>query len=135
MNGTPETLTVLVEREIAHPPERIWRALTQAPLIGEWLMRNDFVAEQGRRFTLAAEWGKVDCQVREIRPHECLCYAWNTKDLRSIVRWTLTPTDAGTLLRMEQTGFTADQKPYHMGARAGWPRFMTALERLLERMA
>jgi uncharacterized protein YndB with AHSA1/START domain len=34
-----ETLSVIVEREIPHPPEKIWRALTQPHLIEEWLMR------------------------------------------------------------------------------------------------
>lgn len=33
-----------------HPPERIWRALTQSPLIEEWLMKNDFHLVVGHRF-------------------------------------------------------------------------------------
>jgi uncharacterized protein YndB with AHSA1/START domain len=37
-----EALSVVVEREIHHPPEKIWRALTQPHLIEEWLMKNDF---------------------------------------------------------------------------------------------
>ena len=37
-----ETRSVIVEREIPHPPEKIWRALTQSHLIAEWLMKNDF---------------------------------------------------------------------------------------------
>ena len=37
-----ETLTVTLERDIAFPPEKIWRALTQPHLIEEWLMKNDF---------------------------------------------------------------------------------------------
>jgi len=36
------TRAVVVEREVAFPPERIWRALTQPHLIEEWLMKNDF---------------------------------------------------------------------------------------------
>ena len=43
MTGTAiETRTVVVEREIAYSPEKIWRALTQPHLIEEWLMKNDF---------------------------------------------------------------------------------------------
>jgi uncharacterized protein YndB with AHSA1/START domain len=34
--------SLVVEREMPHPPDKIWRALTQAPLIEEWLMKNDF---------------------------------------------------------------------------------------------
>jgi hypothetical protein len=36
------TRSLVVEREMPHPPEKIWRALTQGPLIEEWLMKNDF---------------------------------------------------------------------------------------------
>jgi uncharacterized protein YndB with AHSA1/START domain len=32
-NTATETLSVVVEREIAFPPEKIWRALTQGLLI------------------------------------------------------------------------------------------------------
>ena len=59
-----ETRTVVVEREIPHPPEKIWRALTQPHLIEEWLMKNDFNAVVGHRFKLRGEWGGVlDCEV------------------------------------------------------------------------
>ena len=36
---TTETLSVIVEREIPYPPEKIWRALTQPHLIQEWKWR------------------------------------------------------------------------------------------------
>ena len=36
-----ESVSVIVERQIAYPPEKIWRALTQPHLIAEWLMQND----------------------------------------------------------------------------------------------
>jgi uncharacterized protein YndB with AHSA1/START domain len=31
-----EIRSVVVERDIPHPPEKIWRALTQPHLIAEW---------------------------------------------------------------------------------------------------
>ena len=61
-----EVLCVVVEREIALPPEKIWRALTQPHLIDEWLMKNDFNPVVGHRFNLRADWGTVDCQVHGI---------------------------------------------------------------------
>lgn len=128
------TLSVTVEREIAFPPEKIWRALTQSHLMAEWLMNNDFRAEKGHRFNLSADWGAVDCEVTEIEPNRALTYSWDTKDLRSVVRWTLTPTPAGTRLRMEQEGFLPSQQPYYRGAQAGWPRFFDNLEGVLARM-
>ena len=69
-----ETRSVIVEREIAYPPEKIWRALTQPHLIEEWLMKNDFMPVVGHRFNLRADWGAVDCQVREVEPNKRLSY-------------------------------------------------------------
>ena len=126
------TRSVVVERELTHPPDRIWRALTLPHLIGEWLMTTTFEAEPGRRFTMSADWGRVDCQVQEIEPNRSLSYSWDTKDLRSVVTWTLTPTARGTRLRMEQAGFRTDQEPYFRGASVGWPRYLDAMERMLD---
>jgi uncharacterized protein YndB with AHSA1/START domain len=80
-----ETRSVVVEREIAYPPEKIWRALTQPHLIAEWLMKNDFKPVVDHRFNLSAAWGAVDCQVRTVEPNKTLSYTWDTKDLRSVV--------------------------------------------------
>ncbi|MQA66662.1 MAG: polyketide cyclase [Alphaproteobacteria bacterium] len=128
-----ETRSVVVEREVPFPPEKIWRALTQPHLIEEWLMKNDFKPDEGHHFNLSADWGVVDCQVQTAEPNKTLSYTWDTKDLRSVVTWTLTSTNTGTLLRMEQTGFRPDQRQYYQGAKAGWPRFFAALEQVLER--
>jgi len=142
MNETvTETRSVVVEREIAHPPEKIWRALTQPHLIAEWLMKNDFMPIVRHRFTLRGDWGGVlDCEVLAIEPNNMLSYTWNfTHDdaafeLKSVVTFTLTPTRTGTLLRMEQVGFRPDQKQAYGGAKAGWPGFFANLEQLLARI-
>ena len=135
MTDVPEdSLSVVVERDLPHPPEKIWRALTQPHLLKEWLMKTDFRPEQDRRFHLTADWGAVEGQVREVDPPSRLAYSWDSKDLRSVVTWTLTPTATGTRLRMEQTGFRPDQQPYYRGATAGWPRFLAALEDVLSRI-
>lgn len=133
-----ERRTVTVAREFAHPPEKIWRALTQPHLIAEWLMRNDFAASVGHRFNLRGDWGGVlDCEVLVVEPRETLSYSWNHAHddpafaLESIVTFTLTPTAAGTLLRMEQTGFLPDQKQAFGGARHGWAQFLDKLEQTL----
>jgi uncharacterized protein YndB with AHSA1/START domain len=129
-----ETRSVVVEREIAYPPEKIWRALTQPHLIAEWLMKNDFKPVVDHRFNLSAAWGAVDCQVRTVEPNKTLSYTWDTKDLRSVVTWTLTPTSTGTHLRMEQSGFRPDQQQYYQGAIGGWQRFLANLEQTLARI-
>jgi uncharacterized protein YndB with AHSA1/START domain len=133
-NAATEALSVVVEREFPFPPEKIWRALTQPHLILEWLMKNDFTPVVGHRFNLSADWGAVDCQVLAIEPNKSLSYSWGAYGLESVVTWTLTPTSAGTRLRMEQLGFRPDQQQAYQGAKYGWQRFFTTLEQLLARI-
>jgi uncharacterized protein YndB with AHSA1/START domain len=128
-----ETLSVIVEREIAFPPEKIWRALTQPHLIEEWLMKNDFKPAVDHRFNLRGDWGAVDCQVLAIEPNKTLSYTWAAMGLESVVTWTLTATSTGTHLRMEQSGFRQDQKQAYQGARYGWQQFFAKLEQVVAR--
>jgi uncharacterized protein YndB with AHSA1/START domain len=128
---TAETLSVVVEREIPFPPEKIWRALTQPHLIEAWLMKNDFVPRVDHRFKLTADWGAVDCQVLAVEPNRTLSYTWAAYGLESVVTWTLTPTRTGTQLRMEQAGFRPDQQQAYQGAQYGWQKFLASLEHVL----
>jgi hypothetical protein len=68
-----ETLSVVVEREVPFPPEKVWRVLTQPPLIEKWLTKNDFKPVVDHAFTLRADWGAVDCKVwQSSRTKRCL---------------------------------------------------------------
>jgi uncharacterized protein YndB with AHSA1/START domain len=129
-----ELRTVTVEREIAWPPEKIWRALTQPHLIAEWLMNNDFAPVTDHRFKFTADWGSVDCQVQTVEPNRTLAYSWDAMGLESIVTWTLTPSGSGTHLRMEQAGFRRDQEQAYQGAKIGWRHFFAGLEQALARI-
>src|SRR5215813_8609824 len=102
MNKPATTRSVVIEREMPHPPDKIWRALTQGPLIEEWLMKNDFQPVVGHRFNFRAtpmpHWnGVVDCQVLVVEPNQRLSYSWNASGeeaadgLKTVVTWTLTP--------------------------------------------
>jgi uncharacterized protein YndB with AHSA1/START domain len=130
-----ETLSVVVEREMPYPPEKIWRALTQPHLIEEWLMKNGFKPVVGHHFELRADWGAVGCEVLAVEPDRTLSYTWDAYDLKSVVTWTLTPTSTGTHLRMEQSGFLAEQQQYYQGAKGGWQRFFAKLEQVLAGIA
>jgi len=134
MNETStEARSVVVERELPYPPEKIWRALTQPHLIEEWLMKNDFTPVVGHRFNFRADWGAVDRQVLAVEPNKTLSYTWGAYGLESVVTWTLTPTRTGTHLRMEQSGFRPDQQQAYQGAKYGWQRFVAALEQVVAR--
>ena len=139
-DSATENRTVVVERQISHPPEKLWRALTQPHLIEEWLMKNDFNPVVGHRFNISADWGGVlDCEVLAVEPNKTLSYTWNLAhqdpafNLRSVVTFTLTRTSTGTHLRMEQSGFRPEQRRAYGGAKMGWPQFLEKLEQLLDR--
>ena len=133
-NTAAEPLSVVVEREILHPPEKIWRALTQPHLIEEWLMKNDFKPVVDHSFNFRADWGVVDCKVLAVEQNKTLSYTWGAYGLESVVTWTLTPTSSGTHLRMEQSGFRPDQQQAYQGAKYGWRQFFANLEQILARM-
>ncbi|WP_243287279.1 SRPBCC family protein [Geothrix terrae] len=131
MTHPSDTRTLIVERELPHALEKVWRALTQGPLIEAWLMENDFKPIVGHRFDLRANWGVVECQVLAVEPNQALSYTWEAHGLKSVVTWTLTPAGAGTHLRMEQSGFRADQQQAYQGAQVGWQKFLAGLERVV----
>ena len=128
-----ETKSVIVEREIPFPPEKIWRALTLPHLIAEWLMQNDFLPAIGHRFQLRGAWGAADCKVLALEPNEKLSYTWDAMGLNSVVTFTLSPTAKGTHLRMEQEGFKPGMGQAYAGAKMGWNNFLDRLAQLLEK--
>jgi uncharacterized protein YndB with AHSA1/START domain len=138
---TATTGSVIIEREMPHPPERVWRALTQGTLIEEWLIKNDFQPVVGHRFNFRAtpmpHWnGVVDCQVLAVEPNQRLSYSWSASGeeavagLKTVVTWTLTPTEGGVLVRMEQSGFRPEDEANYQGANYGWQRYIGGLERV-----
>src|SRR5271168_5010884 len=130
------TRSLVIEKELPHPLEKVWRALTQAPLIKEWLMDNDFQPVVGHKFNFRStpmpNWnGVIDCEVLVVEPNKKLSYSWISMGLGSVVVWTLIATSGGTLVRMEQSGFRTDQDAYYKGANYGWQKFITGLERVV----
>lgn len=108
--------SVVVEREFPHPPEKLWRALTQPHLIEEWLMKNDFVPQVGHRFNLRGEWGGVlDCEVLTLEANRALSYTWNFAHDEPSPWITYSPLPPLFLLLF--TGLYMFALPYVAGAR------------------
>jgi uncharacterized protein YndB with AHSA1/START domain len=133
---SPETRSLIIEKELPHPPEKIWRALTQGALIKQWLMDNDFQPVVGHTFAFRStpmpNWnGIVESKVLVVEPHKKLSYSWGSLGLESVVVWTLAATKGGTLVRMEQSGFRPDQEANYRGANYGWQKFIGNLERVV----
>ena len=139
-NPAESPRTLVVERVFPHPPEKLWRALTESPLLAQWMMTNDFEPVVGRKFQFRAEprpnWsGVVDCEVLVVDPLQRLSDNWGVgPGLQWIVLWTLTPTDGGTHVRMEQSGFGPHQQAAYQGAKYGWQKFFDALQPVIERL-
>ena len=96
-------------------------------------MKNDFAPVTGHHFDLRADWGAVSCRVLAVEPNKALSYTWAAMGLDSVVTWTLTPSGTGTRLRMEHTGFRADQEQAFQGAKYGWQQFLAKLDQVLAR--
>lgn len=113
-----------MQRDIVHrfdfpqSPELVWEYLTQADLLSEWLMPNDFKLELGHKFEFGTKPktklgfdGRVYCEVLEFEAPKKLVYSWRgglSKEnplLDSIVIWTLIPNNGGTTLQLEHKGF------------------------------
>ncbi|MEM9381050.1 MAG: SRPBCC domain-containing protein [Planctomycetota bacterium] len=101
---------VRVERTYPHPPEHVWRALTEPELLARWLMPNDFEPRVGHRFTFRTDPGPgfdgiVRCEVLELVEPERLVLSWRGGPLDTRVQFELRPEGASTRLIMEHTGF------------------------------
>ena len=133
-----ETRTLVIERELPYPPEKVWRALTEGALVQQWLMDNDLEPVVGHRFkfrsTPVPNWdGVIASEVLAVEPNKTLSYTWAAYGLESVITWTLTPTEAGTQVRMEQSGFRPDQEQAYKGAKGGWQQFFATLEKVVAR--
>jgi uncharacterized protein YndB with AHSA1/START domain len=138
-NPAESTRTLVIERVFPHPPEKLWRALTENRLIAQWLMKNDFEPVVGRKFQFRFEpvpnWdGVIDCEVQIVDYLKRLSYSWSSLGLDSVVLWTLTPAEGGTHVRMEHSGFRPDQEQAYQGAKYGWQGFIAAMEQVLARI-
>jgi uncharacterized protein YndB with AHSA1/START domain len=136
--------SIVVERLMPHPPEKIWRAITQAHLIEQWLMKNDFEPRLGAQFTFQAkpmgDWnGIVRCEVTEFDPPRRLAYSWRGGSLSnpnygsaldSVVEWVLAPESGGTRVRMEHSGFGPGNETAFEAMSSGWPRGLERLEQV-----
>jgi uncharacterized protein YndB with AHSA1/START domain len=129
------------EFDLAHPPEKVWRALTDPVLLAEWLLPVvGLDLAPGAAFTFKTQpypgWdGTVNCRTLEIEAQRKLSYTWVVGDmLDTVVTFTLTPTASGTRLSLVQSGFKPDQKQNLGGARYGWRLMGGKLVDLLARI-
>ena len=136
----PEARSLALDFDLPHPPEKVWRALTEPALLTEWLLPViGFRLEPGAEFMFRTQpqqsWdGTVSCRLVDIEPHRKLTYTWSVPFLATVVTFTLAPTATGTRLSVVQSGFAPEQRREFGGARYGWTMMGGRLTDLLARM-
>lgn len=139
-----DATAIHVDEFLPHPPQRVWRALTDPERLARWLMPNDFQPTVGHRFTFRTQPvpgtgfdGIVQCQVIELDPERLLRISWGSSNgIDTTVTWRLHPEGRGTRLFLDHEGFDPDD-PLAQQARqimgGGWrSHVMRALERELD---
>lgn len=127
-----ELTAIRVDEFLPHPPDRVWRALTDPVRLARWLMPNDFEPTVGHRFTFQADPvpgadfdGVVQCEVLALEPEQLLRIRWagGGHGMVTTVTWRLEREGTGTRLFLDQDGFDPDN-PMQQQARSimggGW---------------
>ena len=129
-----------------HPTEMVWEYLTKPELMEQWLMKNDFQPILGLDFQFRTNPipgldfdGIFYCKVLEIVPFKKLSYSWKSGPgdgkitLESIVVWKLQPTDKGTELFLEHSGFSKEENlDFYNGLMHGWLEKFQKIAELLK---
>ena len=118
-----------IERSInvAHPPTKVWEAITTAEGLGTWFGQKATVdLRVGGAAQLTFEGGQTaDLRIERIEPPRVLGYTWGINGLaaddprRTYVEFTLEPVAEGTRLTVVETGFAQLPDDLYTGAYGG----------------
>lgn len=130
------------ERVYPHPPAKVWRAVTDAAALGEWLMETDFAPRPGRDFRMWCDDGAGGtdtylCKVLECEPPRRMLWSWaldgDPERGETFVEITVEPAAGGTRVTITHRG---DRDPDTIEKfKGGWPAKLEALEALLSAAA
>ena len=118
---------VKLEVYYPHPPEQVWRILTNRRALAAWLMENDFEPCLGHRFQfrnpLLPGLDVIDCEVIALDAPKRLVYTWQERQTPypSIVTWTLEPVQGGTQLKLEHRSVPSQVSQFAQPARLTHP--------------
>ncbi len=123
-----EKWTLILVRDLRHPPTLVWEALTEPGHLAEWA---PFDADRSLATVGAVTLSTVGAPtpqvspstVKRAEPPKLLEYSWGGNDLR----WELEPREGGTRLTLWHN---IDRRFIAWGA-AGWHVCFDVLERLL----
>lgn len=136
--------------EIKAPVAKVWKALTDSKLFGQWFNANfhsEFVAGKTTKAQNTSKGFEMDMvfHIKDIKPQFYFSYAWTpfpmdrsfdySKEEPTLVEFFLEPTSSGTLLKVRESGFdkvTASRRAeafrMHSG---GWEAQLKNIEKFL----
>jgi uncharacterized protein YndB with AHSA1/START domain len=131
------TLTAIeCDEFLAHPPEAVWKALTEKDLMARWWVEGDIRPVVGHRFTLdMGAWGVQSCEVTAVEPERLLEYTFSEGALDSTITWRLVPEGTGTRLFLRHGGLDLDSplgRQAYDGMGSGWRGVIAAIGRTLD---
>jgi uncharacterized protein YndB with AHSA1/START domain len=121
--------TLVFVRDLRHPPEAVWAALTEPGQVGAWApytTDRDLGAVGPATLTMIDGDTAVpmDSEVLRAEPPALLEYRWGG----DLLRWELAPTGTGTRLTLRHTVTDPDTAPM---VAAGWHICLAVADRLL----
>ena len=147
MNVTHDADEIVSEIQIAAAPERVFQALVEPSQVPQWWgqtgvyrckvfeadvrvggkWRSSGIGPEGKPFEVSGEY-------LELEPPRLIEHTWVaswTGPAKTVVRWELTATEQGTLVRIRHRGLAA--YPEIAQSYRGWPRMLSWLQAFVER--
>ncbi|HYH30583.1 MAG TPA: SRPBCC family protein [Pseudonocardia sp.] len=123
LQATDGRSVLRMERWLKHPPEKVWRAMTEPERLADWFPAR-ITPELRVGGAVAFEFGD-DGVVTDLDPPRLIAYTWGGDHLR----WELRPEGAGTRLVLVHT---FDDRAGAASFGAGWHTCIVALDLALD---
>ena len=150
---TPDLDTVVSEIDVEAPPERVFKAISDADQLKLWFTNPEcpqkfwkMDAQLGGKYSYATAKGSVvvngvnqfEChgQIIECDPPRVLAYTWianwhDDAERRTVVRWELTKKGSGTHVKVSHSGL-ANLPVARKDYTGGWPGVVEMLKKFVE---
>jgi uncharacterized protein YndB with AHSA1/START domain len=109
---------IRMDVEFEHPPERVWRALTDRQLLPKWFAESDLEPRAGSVFTLqpinvSGLDGLIEGELISLDEPRRMSMRWHAAELQTLMVWELVPTPAGCQLTVRESCVREQWEPAH----------------------
>jgi uncharacterized protein YndB with AHSA1/START domain len=131
-------MTIEITKQIDAPPERVFRALTDADELSRWWTTSaDSNPRTGGEYALRFEFDDESRnhiyagRYEDVTPNERVRYPWNGRFGETTVEFSLRAWNGGTELALDHSGWSEDAEEARQMHVQGWGFFLDNLERYL----